>query len=153
MLTKKAKYAVHALTYLARCQTQEPVLIVDLSRETRIPRKYLERILLELKTRGVLRSRKGKGGGYSLGQRPEDISIGAIIRLMDGPLAPVSCVSQMAYAPCPECRDEACCGLRSIMQEVRDAMADILDHCSLADLVRRSTAAEQQRNEHLTFEI
>jgi Rrf2 family protein len=153
MLTRKAKYAVNALTYLARSRVQGPMLIADLSRETRIPRKYLERILLELKTRGFLRSLKGKGGGYTLGRKPEEISIGAVIRLMDGPLAPVSCVSQMAYAPCPECRDQVCCGLRSIMQEVRDAMANILDHCSLADLVRRAVIAEQRRDETLMYEI
>lgn len=152
MMTRKTKYALNALAYLARKQDRGPVQIAELAREERIPKKYLERILLELKVRGILRSQKGKGGGYFLGRSPEKVSISEVVRLMDGPLAPVSCVSETAYASCRECRDEGICGIRLVMKEVRDAIADILDGTSLADLVQRSRAAAAG-GESLTYEI
>ena len=153
MLTRKTKYALNALSYLARAQARGPVLIAELAKEERIPKKYLERILLDLKVRGILRSQKGKGGGYYLGRKPEEISISEVVRLMDGPLAPVSCVSETAYERCSECRDEATCGIRLVMKEVRDAMADILDGTSLADLVQRSRNAAPAGDETINFEI
>lgn len=153
MMTKKTKYALRALIQLARRDRQTPVLIAELAREERIPQKFLERILLDLKSRGVLRSQKGKGGGYFLARPPHEISLGDVLRFLDGPLAPVSCVSQTAYAPCRECSDEATCGIRSVMKEVRDAIADIVDATTLADLVQRSQAAQDARAEHLVYEI
>lgn len=136
---------------LAERAAQGPALIADLARDERIPRKYLERILLELKSRGVLRSQKGKGGGYALARRPEEIGLADIVRWMDGPLAPVSCVSATAYAPCRECTDEASCGIRLIMKEVRDAIAEILGANTLADLVRRTR--EAGRRHELSYDI
>ena len=153
MLTRKTKYALNALSHLARAQERGPVLIAELAREERIPKKYLERILLDLKVRGILRSQKGKGGGYYLGRKPEEISISEVVRLMDGPLAPVSCVSETAYERCSECRNEATCGIRLVMKEVRDAMADILDGTSLADMVQRSRNAAPAGVETLSYEI
>ena len=153
MLTRKTKYALNALSYLAQVQHRGPVLIAELAREERIPKKYLERILLELKVRGILRSQKGKGGGYYLGRKPEKISVSEVVRLMDGPLAPVSCVSESAYESCSECRDEGTCGIRLVMKEVRDAIADILDGTSLADLVRRSRAAAANGGDSINYEI
>lgn len=150
MLTSKTKYALIALQTLARARRDEPVLIARIAEEESIPRKFLERILLELKARGVLRSQKGKGGGYSLARPPDEIPLADIVRWMDGPLAPVSCVSQTAYAPCRECRNEACCGIRSVMKEVRDAIADILDATTVADLVRRG---QDTRRQELTYDI
>jgi Rrf2 family protein len=152
MLTRKTKYALNALSYLAKAQHRGPVLIAELAREERIPKKYLERILLDLKVRGILRSQKGKGGGYYLGRKPEQISVSEVVRLMDGPLAPVSCVSETAYERCSECRDEAACGIRLVMKEVRDAIANILDGTSLADLVQRSQAI-RRKSDSLHFEI
>lgn len=152
MLTSKTKYALRALMALAREADRGPRLIADLSREERIPRKFLERILLELKSRGVLRSQKGKGGGYALARSPDQINLTDIVRWMDGPLAPVSCVSQTAYAPCRECTDEASCGIRSVMKEVRDAIAQVLDATTLADLVQRARAAGE-REQALTYDI
>lgn len=152
MLTRKTKYALHALTNLARQTKRGPVLIADLAREERIPKKYLERILLDLKLRGILRSQKGKGGGYRLARRPDQVAIGEVVRLMDGPLAPVSCVSETAYESCSECRNEADCGIRLVMKEVRDAMADILDGTTLADLVRRAQTASAD-GDSLNYEI
>jgi Rrf2 family protein len=153
MLTNKTKYALHALTYLAEAAGRGPVLIAELAREERIPKKFLERILLDLKTRGILRSQKGKGGGYLLARPAAQISLGDVLRFMDGPLAPVSCVSQTAYAPCRECSDEATCGIRSVMKEVRDAISDVVDATTLADLVQRSKAAQSARVETLSYEI
>lgn len=136
MLTRKAKYALHALSYLARHQGDGPVLIADLSEAEQIPKKFLERILLDLNRRGMLQSRKGRGGGYLLNRAPEQITIAEVVRAIDGPLAPVPCVSRMAYARCTDCRDERHCGIRAIMHEVRDAIAAVLDQATLADLVR-----------------
>lgn len=153
MITSKSKYALNALVALAEAQGRGPVLISDLAREKEIPRKFLERILLELKARGVLRSQKGKGGGYQLARPPDLISVGDVVRWTSGPLAPVSCVSATAYAPCRECTDEASCGIRSVMKEVRDAMSGILDETSIADLARRSREATGARAQGLNFDI
>ena len=136
MLSKKAKYALKALLYLTRGQTPGPVLVADIAREEGIPKKFLELILLDLKRHGIMQSKKGKGGGYSLGKAPELISFGQVIRILDGPLAAVPCVSLTAYQRCEECEDELTCGIRLVMKEVRDATAGILDGISLADVNR-----------------
>ena len=137
MISRKAKYGLKALICLAQNAGEGPVLIEDLAERERIPRKFLEQILLELKKKGLLVSRKGRGGGYRLGRSPKDISMAEIIRILDGPLAPVPCVSVMAYAPCEECLDPRACGIRLVMQEVRDGIARILDSASLAEVLRR----------------
>jgi len=142
MLTKKTKYALRALVYLAEHQHEGPVLIARLATDEKIPRKFLERILLDLNKEGVLQSKKGKGGGYLLGKPADDIRIGDIVRFMDGPLAPVSCVSKTAYARCKECGEESTCPIRAVMQEVRDAIAEILDNTSLEDMISMTTAPE-----------
>ena len=107
-------------------------MISELARRDAIPQKFLEAILLELKHHGVVESRKGKGGGYFLRRKPAEITFGEVIRVLDGPLAAVPCVSQMAYMKCVECVDEATCGVRLAMKQVRDATAEILDHTTLA---------------------
>jgi Rrf2 family protein len=137
MLSKKAKYAIKALLALAEHEGDEPVRISDLARAEQIPAKFLEVILLGLKNQGILRSRKGKGGGYLLARDPADIYLGQIVRMFDGPLAPVPCASQTAYVPCADCRDEAVCGVHLAMKEVRDATAKVLDGTSLASLRRK----------------
>ncbi len=134
MLSKKAKYAIKALIALAGREREEPMRIADLAREEQIPPKFLELILLGLKNHGVLQSRKGKGGGYLLARDPADIYLGQIVRMFDGPLAPVPCASQTAYVPCADCRNEAVCGVHLAMKEVRDATAKVLDGTSLASL-------------------
>jgi Rrf2 family protein len=136
MLSKKAKYALQALIQLAKEYNQSPVLISDLAHRERIPKKFLELILLDLKKQGILQSKKGKGGGYFLGKPPEAIAMGQVIRILDGPLAPLPCVSQTAYMKCQECKDEKTCGIRMVMQQVRDSTASILDGTSLADLMQ-----------------
>ena len=136
MLSKRAKYALKALIALASGPPGEPVRIQDIARRERIPQKFLEMILLELRNRGILQSKKGKGGGYYLVRDPKTVMIGQLIRQFDGPLAAVPCASQTAYARCQDCRDEAGCGVRWVMKEVRDATAKILDRTTLADMVK-----------------
>jgi Rrf2 family protein len=137
MLSKRSKYAIKALLALADHQRDEPVRIVDLAREEQIPPKFLELILLGLKNQGILQSRKGKGGGYLLARDPADIYLGQIVRMFDGPLAPVPCASQTAYVPCADCPDEAVCGVHLAMKAVRDATAKVLDGTSIASLRRQ----------------
>jgi Rrf2 family protein len=140
MLSMKAKYGLRALAVLAKEYGNGPVLIGDLSKQERIPHKFLELILLELKKKGILQSKKGKGGGYFLNRPPASTSIGEVVRALDGPLALLPCVSQTAYRRCDECPDETTCGIRSVMKEVRDSTAKILDGTTLADIVERSRA-------------
>jgi Rrf2 family protein len=141
MLSMKAKYGLKALLALAERGADGPVLIVDLSREQKIPLKFLENILLQLRRAELLRSKKGRGGGYALARRPEEIILGDVIRLLDGPLALVPCASLTAYQKCGDCTDEASCGIRIVMKEVRDATAGILDGTTLADLLQRQRDA------------
>jgi Rrf2 family protein len=131
MLTRKGKYGLKAMIALAKEHGEGPVLIGDLAEREAIPKKFLENILLTLKNRGLVHSRKGPGGGYQLGRAPEDISVGDIVRTLDGPLALVSCVSQTAYSPCEECVTEKDCAVRRIFQQVRDQTARILDGTTL----------------------
>jgi Rrf2 family protein len=135
MLSNKAKYALRALFALSEKYNEGPVLISDLAEQEGIPKKFLELILLELKNHGILQSKKGKGGGYFLGRTPDLIRLGQVIRILDGPLAPLPCVSQTAYRRCDECDDELTCGIRIVMKEVRDATAKVLDGTTLADVL------------------
>jgi Rrf2 family protein len=134
MLSKRAKYAIKALLALAEHGRDQPMRIADLAREEHIPAKFLELILLVLKHQGILQSRKGKGGGYLLARDPKDIYLGQIVRMFDGPLAPVPCASQTAYVACADCPNEAVCGVHIAMKAVRDATARVLDGTSLASL-------------------
>src|SRR5216684_7539172 len=109
-ISMKTRYALRALYALAADESRAPMLIADLAERENIPRKFLEAILLELKNAGVLHSKKGKGGGYVLAKNPAEIVLGDVIRTIDGPLAPIPCVSERAYARCEECVDEATCG-------------------------------------------
>lgn len=150
MISKKTKYALKALIFLAREYNRGPILISDLAREERIPKKFLELILLALKNNGILLSRKGKGGGYYLGKPPREVSLGNVIRILEGPLAPVPCVSETAYARCDECVDERTCGIRLVMKDVRDALAKILDGTTLADVLERIDL-ERQKGDGVLF--
>jgi Rrf2 family protein len=141
MLTKKAKYALKAAVHLARREPGGSVLIADIAGIERIPKKFLESILLTMKNRGLLVSRKGRGGGYALARPADEISFGEIVRIMDGPLAPVSCVSVTAYRRCEECANEETCEIRAVMKRVRDAISDVLDATTLADALRESARA------------
>jgi len=142
-LSKRGEYGLRAAIHLANAQKYSPdvmVQIKDISIEEKIPTKYLEQILLALKNAGLLHSKMGVGGGYYLAKAPDQINLGQIIRVLDGPLAPIRCVSQMAYEPCG-CPDEETCGLRMVMGDVRDAIAEILENTTLADITERVDAA------------
>lgn len=151
MISKKTKYGLKALLHLARQYDKGPILIADLAREENIPKKFLEAILLSLKNNGILHSRKGKGGGYYLGRHPSNITFGQAVRIMEGPLAPVPCVSETAYAPCTECQNEQTCGIRLVMKDVRDAIAKILDGTTLADALEKIDHAEEAQRGVLNF--
>ncbi|CAA9322965.1 MAG: Rrf2 family transcriptional regulator [uncultured Cytophagales bacterium] len=138
MLSKKAKYALKALFALAQDNVngQKSMLIAEIARQERIPKKFLEAILLDLKNDGILYSKRGKTGGYALRKTPDQISVGQVIRVIDGPLALIPCASQSAYVPCEECVDVETCAIRLTMRKVRDATASILDSTTLADALK-----------------
>jgi Rrf2 family protein len=142
MLSMKAKYGLRAMVALTKEYGRGPVLIADLAASESIPRKFLELILLDLKRKGILQSKKGKGGGYNLSRPPSLISLGEVMRALDGPIALLPCVSQTAYQRCEECVDEWTCGIRQVMKEVRDATSAIFDGTTLQDLLSRSREAE-----------
>ena len=146
MLAQKSKYALRALLVLAKEYGQGPVLISDIAHREALPHKFLELILLELRNQGILGSKKGKGGGYFLARRPELVHLGEVLRVLEGPLAPIPCVSKSAYVRCAECRDERTCGIRMVMKDVRDATARILDHTSLADILKRVELAVEGKD-------
>lgn len=145
VLTKKSKYGLKAVLYLAGQVERGPISVAEIAEHERIPRKFLEAILLDLKRHGLLHSRKGKGGGYVLMKTPAEITLGRIIRTLDGPLALIPCVSQTAYARCEECADEESCGVRIAMKDVRDATAQILDHTTLSALNARCRPEKPRR--------
>lgn len=135
MLTKKTKYGLKAMTYLARKTSGQPILISEIAENENIPLKFLEGILLDLKKNGLLVSKKGKGGGYYLERPAESISIASIIRVLDGPIALLPCVSLNYYKKCDDCRDELTCSLNRVMVQVRDKTLKVLERQSLRDLV------------------
>jgi Rrf2 family protein len=134
MLTKKTQYAFQALTFLAQQKNNEPKLIAEISKKKKIPLKFLENILLQLRKDGILESKKGKGGGYYFKLKPKDVELARVIRLLDGPIAPLSCVSLHFYERCKNC-DEKHCGLHDMMVKVRDANLKILEKKTIADLI------------------
>jgi len=138
MLSKKSQYAFKALTYLTERYNRGPVLIAEISGKKRIPLKFLENILLELKKAGILDSKKGKGGGYFLKKDPAKVKMASVIRLVNGPIAMLPCVSLYFYKRCKNC-DEKHCYLHDMMVEVRDATLEILENRSLKDLIGRSS--------------
>jgi len=136
-LSKRGEYGLRAMIDMATWgQGNGVIQIKEIAERQQIPAKFLEQILLSLKNAGLLGSKMGAGGGYYLARPADQITLGHIVRLLDGPLAPIRCVSQMAYEPCG-CPDEGTCGLRLVMGDVRSAIAGILDHTTLADVARR----------------
>jgi len=140
MLSKKCKYAIHALVYLAERFQEGPVHIQEIADEQHIPKKFLEAILLELRNAKILHSKKGKGGGYYLYKKPQDVNLIEIIRLMDGAIAMLPCVSLNYYEPCEECIDEKTCGIRFAFLGVRDETLRILSESTLDQIVKRQRA-------------
>jgi len=135
MLSKKTKYAFHALTYLGKQEERTPVLISEVAKQTSVPKKFLESILLDLRKAGILNSKMGKGGGYYLLKEAEDVLLADVIRMFNGPIALLPCASLNYYEPCDECSSEVACGLNKMMVEVRDEMLKILENKTLKDMI------------------
>ena len=146
-LSKRGEYGLRAMIALAEPveKSNSPAMlqIKEISEREQISPKFLEQILLTLKNAGLLHSKMGVGGGYYLARPAGEITLGQIFRILDGPVAPIKCVSQMAYEPCG-CPDEQTCGLRLAMSDVRNAIADILDNTSLADITKRQSAIRKK---------
>jgi Rrf2 family protein len=146
-LSKRGEYGLRAMIMLAG--TPHPnaplpmVQIKEIAEREQISAKFLEQILLTLKNAGMLHSKMGLGGGYYLARPPSEITLGQIFRVLDGPVAPIKCVSQMSYESCG-CPDEQTCGLRLVMGDVRNAIADILDNTSLSDVSKRQGAVRKK---------
>jgi Rrf2 family protein len=135
LISQRAKYALRALVALAKARPEQPLLISEISRSQKIPKKFLEQILLELKRAGIVMSRRGRLGGYVLLRTPGEVTFGEVLRLIDGPIAPLPCLSKIAYRRCADCADEASCEIRHVFARVTVATREVLDTTSLADAV------------------
>ncbi|MGB5204340.1 RrF2 family transcriptional regulator [Eudoraea sp.] len=135
MLSKKTKYGLKALTYLALQSKREPVQISEIAEHENISQKFLESILLTLRNTGFLGSKKGKGGGYYLLKDPIEIHMTTVIRVLEGPIAMVPCVSLNFYEKCDDCPDENKCAVHKLMLQVRDSVLEVYRNNTLADLI------------------
>ncbi len=135
MLTAKGKYGLKALVHLATLTPGDTTQAVEIASAENIPKKFLDAILGDLRSAGIVHAKKGPGGGYMLARAPSEIKIGHAIRTLDGPLAPIACASRTAYQPCEDCDNVKACAVRLTMTKVRDAMSEILDRLTVADML------------------
>ncbi|MGB3025677.1 RrF2 family transcriptional regulator [Paradevosia shaoguanensis] len=135
MISQKAKYALRALVALTKVPPGATRMISEISREQAIPKKFLEQILLELKRAGLVNSQRGRTGGYALLRAPGEITFGEVLRLIDGPIAPLPCLSKVFYRRCDDCREEESCEVRHVFAKVAEATRGVLDTTTLADAV------------------
>lgn len=135
MISRKARYALKAVVALAKAEPGSVVLIGEIADSENIPKKFLEQILVDLKHHGVVMSKRGKAGGYQLLKKPEQITFGEVLRIIDGPVAPLSCLSRMAYSRCEDCNDEDGCEVRRVFARVAEATRNVLDRTTVADSV------------------
>ncbi len=135
MISQKAKYALRALLVLCKAPPESSLMISEISRAQQIPKKFLEQILLELKRAGIVMSRRGRLGGYVLLRRADRLTFGEVLRLIDGPIAPLPCLSKIAYRRCADCQDEATCEIRHVFARVVEAERQVLDHTTFAEAV------------------
>lgn len=149
MLTKKGKYGLKAMVYLAGFQPGQPIPVMEIATAQHIPKKFLDAILGELRNAGFVHSKMGKGGGYTLARPASEIRVGPIVRVIDGPLAPLPCARKTQHQPCDDCVSEERCAVRLVMLEARRAIADVLDNCTLAQM--RSMAELDES--HLMYHI
>ncbi len=149
MLSKKTKYAINALVYLAREHSKEPVQISKIAESEHIPRKFLEAILLDLRNAGMLSSRKGKAGGYYLLKSPDEINIADVVRLFEGAIALLPCVAHKYYERCDECENEAFCGIRDVFSHVRNETVNMLKNATLSTILQKENTlrAENDKKE------
>ena len=146
MITQKMKYALKALLALADEAAKprpEPLTIEEIARRSGTPKRFLEHILLEIRNAGVIASTRGRSGGYTLVKAPSEISISEMLRLIDGPIAPLACLSRRAYQRCEDCADEAACRIRKVFAEVFWSYLVIIESLTLADMLRSDQVAEQ----------
>ncbi len=134
MLTQKGKYGLKAMVHLAGLEPGAIAQVGDIAEANGIPKKFLDQIFSELRKAGLVYSKKGKAGGYALAKPADSIGVGQIVRVLDGPLAPIQCSSVTAYRPCGDCGDEKSCAVRLIMVEARNALSAVLDSRSLAEM-------------------
>lgn len=157
MLSKKTKYAINALVYLAREHSKDPVQISRIAENEHIPRKFLEAILLDLRNAGMLGSRKGKMGGYYLLQSPDEINIADVVRLFEGAIALLPCVAHKYYERCSECENEAWCGIRDMFADVRNETVNMLKNATLSSIIKKEEelkqAFEKQPNKNKSKKI
>lgn len=147
MLSKKSKYAINALLYVSRHRNEErPILASEIAEGENIPHKFLEAILLDLKNAGFLRSKHGRKGGYFLKVAPEEISLARVMRLFDGPIAMLPCVSLNYYERCEECKDEKTCGIRAVFLTIRDQTLKTLEDNSMAAIMEREEALRKEQS-------
>jgi len=151
MISQRARYALRALVALVQADPDHAVMISDLSKSCSIPKKFLEQILLDLKHHDLVRSKRGKLGGYQLNKQPSQIMFGEVLRIVDGPIALLPCLSKISYRRCADCLDEATCEIRRVFADVAEASRDILDNTSLLDAMtgrgvgRKRTAKKVSR--------
>lgn len=138
MLTNKGKYGLKAAIHLAGLEPNELALVGDIAAKNEIPKKFLDTILAELRNAGIVRSKQGRAGGYFLARPADQIMVGDVVRALDGPVAPIRCASKNYYERCDDCPDEQRCAVYLIMREVRDAISEILDKRTLAELRKLS---------------
>lgn len=141
----RGKYGLKAMLHLARLDENDLALSAEIALANAISKKFLDAILQDLRMAGLIHARKGRGGGYRLARTAERITVGEVLRILDGPVAPIQCASRSAYQPCRDCPDEAACAVRLTMIDLRDAIAEVLDTRSIADMAARSDAAEERR--------
>jgi Rrf2 family protein len=152
-LSKKSEYAIRALTCLGAPTAPAVLSIHAIAGQANIPKKFLEQVLLALKKAGIVQSHRGKGGGYSLRMAAAGVTLGAIIRAVDGPLAPLPCTSAVSPAKCPDCLDMASCWLRGVMTEVKEGVGAVLEQITLVDLCRRAAESQRRHSRALIYEI
>ncbi len=149
MLTNKGKYGLKAMVHLAGLQPDELAQVADIAETNSISKKFLDHILTDLRHAGLVYSKKGRGGGYALARPAHEIRVGAIVRALDGPLAPIPCASVTAFRPCDDCGDLASCPVRLAMVDARNAIANVLDRCTLAEMRARSSADDRVLMYHI----
>jgi Rrf2 family protein len=154
MISQRAKYALKALLSLARATERgQPVPIRDIAQRDKIPQSFLEHILLDLKRHGLVASRRGKEGGYILLRSPEQISLGQVLRLVDGPVAPLPCLSRTAYRRCGDCADETTCTVRHIFTDVYEATVNQLEQTTLHDALHHADGIKVLDEPTVTYSI
>ncbi len=152
MLSSRARYATRAVLDLSLLADQGPIQIQDIASRQNIPVKFLQQILVALKMTGFVQSRKGPGGGYSLAVPPQEITLGAVLRAMDGPIAPISCVSVTKFSECG-CPNPEVCALRVAFKDVRNVMSEVLDQTTFAELAERQRQNEDGLSKSFDFVI